>query len=325
MLTIESELKSNSISRFHLLYGQERYMVRYYKKSLLEKLTSPGDEMNFTRFHGKDIKPPEVAEVGQILPFMADQRVIEIGDSGFFKKANEMPDYLKDLPDSTYVIFVEREVDKRNRLYKWVSKNGCVTECQPQSEGMLKKWVGAYLKKEGKSIAESTVEYLFQRVGTDMETLNNEMEKLLGYIGEREVVERGDVEEICSGIAVSKIFDMIDAVASHDREKALRLYGDLLTNRESPMSILYLFSRHINILLQILELSELGMNKNECAKKIKIPPFTVPKYVRQAKLFRREQLLSMLRERAELEEDFKSGRISDQLAVEVFLIKSLTN
>lgn len=32
MLKLQEELKKNALSRYHLLYGEERYMVRYYKK-----------------------------------------------------------------------------------------------------------------------------------------------------------------------------------------------------------------------------------------------------------------------------------------------------
>lgn len=325
MQKIAEELKTNTISRYHLIYGDERYMVRYYKHSLVEKLSSPGDEMNCTFFQGGGIKESSIADVGQILPFMAPQRLIVVQDSGFFKSANEMADYLEEFPESTYVIFVEREVDKRNRLFKWMGKNGCVTECQAQSETMLKQWIAGYLKKAGKSISVGTAEYLIERTGTDMETLNNELDKLIGYTGARSVIERADVETICTGANVSKIFDMIDAVASGERDRALSLYNDLLANKEPPMSILYLFSRHINILLQIKELSAIGLNKNELAKKIGIPPFTVQKYGKQAGLFKRSHLLKMLEDRVNYEESFKTGRLSDQLAVEMFLIQALTN
>ena len=118
---------------------------------------------------------------------------------------------------------------------------------------------------------------------------------------------------------------MIDAVALGERDKALQLYDDLLANREQPMSILYLFSRHINILLQIRDLSSMGLGRNELAKKIGIPPFTVPKYSKQAGLFKSSHLRSMLEDRLKYEEDFKRGRLPDQLAVEMFLIQALTN
>lgn len=325
MLKLAEELKTNKISRYHLIYGDERYMVRYYKHSLMEKLSSPGDEMNCTIFQGNSIKESEIADVGQILPFMVPQRLIVVQDSGFFKSANDMADYLEDFPETTYVVFVEREVDKRNRLYKWIGKNGCVTECQTQSEAMLKQWIAGYLKKAGKSVSVRTVEYLIERTGTDMESLNNELDKLIGFTGERPVVEVSDIDAVCSGAVISKIFDMIDAVALGEKNRALRLYDDLLANKEQPMSVLYLFSRHINILLQIKELSAVGLNKNELAKRIGIPPFTVPKYGKQAGLFKRRQLIQMLEDRVNYEESFKKGRLSDQLAVEMFLIQALTN
>ena len=138
MLKLQEELKNNSLSRYHLIYGEERYMVRYYKKCLMERLSAPDDEMNCTIFQGEKTEPSAIADVGQILPFMVPQRLIIVQDSGFFKKANDMAEYLADFPDSTYVVFVERDVDKRSKLYKWMGKNGCVTEFQPQTEAMLR-------------------------------------------------------------------------------------------------------------------------------------------------------------------------------------------
>lgn len=325
MLKLAEELKNNTISRFHLLYGEERYMVRYYRRCLIDRLSAPEDEMNCTYFQGEKALPSAIADVGQILPFMAANRLIVVQDSSLFKSASDMADYLADFPDTTYVVFVEREVDKRNKLYKWMNKNGCVTECLPQNEAMLRKWIAGYVKKEGKTISGGAAERLMERSGTDMELLNNELDKLIGYVGKRENIESEDVDAICSGLAVSRIFDMIDAVAVKEKDKALRLYSDLLANKEAPMSILYLFTRHLNILLQLKECRGLGLSRGELAKKIGIPPFTVAKYGKQAELFSREKLLSMLENRLELEESFKTGKISDQLAVEMFFIQALTN
>lgn len=325
MLKLAEELKNNSISRYHLIYGEERYMVRYYKRCLIEKLSVPGDEMNCTYFQGEKAVPSAIADVGQILPFMAANRLIVIQDSSLLKSASDMVDFLADFPETTYVVFVEREVDKRNKLYKWISKNGCVTECLSQNEGMLRKWIAGYAKKAGKTISGAAVERLLERVGTDMEVLNNELDKLIGYVGKRENIEADDVDVICSGLTVSRIFDMIDAVALKEKEKALRLYADLLANKEAPMSILYLFTRHLNILLQLKECQGMGLGKNEIAKKVGIPPFTVPKYGKQAEFFSRKKLIRMLENRVELEESFKTGKLSDQLAVEMFFIQALTN
>ncbi len=323
MLKLESELKDQQLSQYHLLYGEEWYMVRYYKNCIVRCLAQPEDEMNLNLFHGDKVTPSEIADVGQILPFMAPQRLIVVQDSGFFSKSNDMAKYLESFPDTTYVVFVERKIDKRNQLYKWIGKHGCVTECARQSEKMLKTWMAGYLKRYQKGISSQTAEYLMERVGTDMETLSNELDKLIAYTADMDRIEMESVDAVCTGLTTSRIFDMIDAVASKQKQRALSLYGDLLANREAPMAILTLISRHINILIQIRELQALGMSRSEMAKKIGIPPFTVPKYTSQAERFKRSQLLSMLEKRADLEEDFKSGKMTDQMAVELFLLESL--
>lgn len=325
MLQIENQLKTNQLSHVHLLYGEERYMVRYYKKTLISKLSNPGDEMNCTFFRGQDVEVTAIAEAAQVLPFFAERRLLVVEDSSFFSKSSDMTDYIETFPETTYVIFVEREVDKRNRLYKWLNKNGCVTECVPQQEKMLKQWITGYLKKEGKAISVPHIELLLERIGTNMEMLANELDKLVSYVGEKTVVEGEDIQAVCHGLAVSKIFDMIDAVATKQQEKALSLYEDLLANKEAPMSILYLFSRHINILLQMKEGIANGCNRSELAKQCGIPPFTVDKYRKQTEVFKKKELLWLLKLRVEYEEMFKSGRLSDQLAVELFLIQALTN
>ena len=300
-------------------------MVRYYKNMLIQKLSQPDDEMNRTFFRDNSTEPSQIAEAAQVLPFFAEHRLLVVEDSGFFKTSSDMADYMDTFPETTYIVFVEREIDKRNRLFKWIGKNGCVTECVRQQEKMLKQWMAGYAKKAGKSISVKSVERLIERVGTDMEMLSNELEKCIGYVGDRTAIEVSDVDAISSGVTVSKLFDMIDAVALGEKDRALRLYDDLLANKESPMSILYMFSRHINILLQMKECGNLGLSQSETAKKCGVPPFTVSKYARQAALFKRSKLLAMLETRLEYEEKFKSGRLSDQLAVELFLIQALTN
>ena len=66
MLTIDEELKRDALSQVHLLYGGEWYMVRYYKRMLMEKLTVPGDDMNCAVFQGEAAKTPDIADVGQL-------------------------------------------------------------------------------------------------------------------------------------------------------------------------------------------------------------------------------------------------------------------
>lgn len=323
MQTIAAQIKSGELSRFHLLYGEEPYMVRFYKNKLKSMLANEGDDMNASFFEGKDVSLGEVQSLGNTLPFFAEKRLILMENTELCKTSNEMSDILAGFPDTTYVVFVEKNVDKRNRLYKWIQKNGCVTECALQQEKELIPWTARYLKGFEKNISRHTVEYLLSKIGFQMDTIVNELDKLIGFVGERNEITDADVDAICSGQVVGKIFEMIDAVIGGEKERVFRLYGDLLELKEPPLVILHLLGRHINILIQMKEMGG-GFSERDVAKKAGIPYFTVAKYKSQAKHFSREQLLKLLEERVDYEERFKTGRLGEKLIAEFFLVKALT-
>ncbi len=322
MQTIAAQIKSGQLSRFHLIYGEEPYMVRYYKNKLKNMLASEGDDMNASFFEGTSVPLQEVMSLGSTLPFFAEKRLILMENTELFKSSNEMVDILKNFPETTFVVFVEKHVDKRNRLYKWIQKNGCITDCTTQQERDLLPWAARYLKEHGKSCSRRTMEYFITKTGFQMDNIVNELDKLIGYVGERPEITDTDIDTICSGQTVGKIFDMIDAVATGENKTVFRLYADLLELKEPPPRILHLLGRHINILLQIKETGE-SLPDRDIAKKAGIPYFTVRKYKTQAKRFSKRQLLSLLEKRADYEERFKTGNLSEKLVAELFLIKAL--
>ena len=65
------------------------------------------------------------------------------------------------------------------------------------------------------------------------------------YCEGKEAVMPEDISAVCSTQTTSRIFEMIEAVAGKNRDKALNLYYDLLELKESPMLILYI--RHNNL------------------------------------------------------------------------------
>ncbi len=72
------------------------------------------------------------------------------------------------------------------------------------------------------------------------------------------------------------------------------------------------------------ELTGKGYGSFDIAKKIGIPEFVVRKNQAQAKQFSPEQLASALKHAAAAEEAVKTGKMNDQIAVELFIVSYLT-
>lgn len=322
MQRIQEDIKNRSFHSVYLLYGEESYLVRLYRDKLKNAILDGGDEMNYSYFQGSGINLLEVREIADTLPFFQDYRIIVLEDTKLFKSANEFVEYLPVMSDTTILVFVEKEVDKRSKLYKYVQKNGLAVEMTAMSAGDTKKFVAMKLRDSEKKIRESTAEYFLEQVENSLNNIENELEKLIAYTYGREEITREDIDAVCSVQVTGQIFKMLDAIAGGKKQEVLALYHDLLTLKESPMSILYLLTRHFNILLQI-KMTSGEASKSELAKKMGIPPFAVGKYQMQCKHFTKEQLKRMLTLCAKTECDFKQGRITDQIGVETLLIQCM--
>ena len=214
-------------------------------------------------------------------------------------------------------------MDKRGKLYKTVKAKGHIAELAAQDENTLRKWVSGLIRKEKKEMSQPDIAYFLNKVGTDMENIQMELEKLICYCMDRDVVTAQDVEAVCTSRISNHIFDMINAIADKQTQKVLELYYDLLALKEPPMRILFLIARQCNLLLQTKELKARGYDNKTISSKIGVPPFIAGKYTAQAARFKTSVLRGAVRRCVEAEEAVKTGRMNDILSVELLILSVL--
>jgi len=321
MQRINEDIKTGQLKKLYLLYGEEAYLRKQYRDRLKSAVIGE-DSMNYYYHEGKDVVTGEIIDLSETMPFFAERRLIVLENSGLFKSGGEeLAGYLSQLPETTYFVFVETEVDKRSKLYKAVQSKGYAAEFSIQEEATLKKWILGMVKKEGKNISASALDYLIEKTGSDMENIRKETEKLFCYCLKKESIEVSDIEEICTKRISSHIFDMVGAIAQKRQKQALTLYYDLLALKEPPMRILFLIARQFNLLMQVKELKKKGFSNKVIGEKVGLPGFIAGKYVSQAERFRGEDLREAVEACVEAEEAIKTGRMNDNMSVELLIIK----
>lgn len=248
--------------------------------------------------------------------------MILVENSGFFKNScDDLAEYMSQVPGSTCFVFVEEEVDKRSKLFKAASRAGSAVEFETPKEDMLVRWILGRIQREGKKITQSVMQLFLSKTGSDMENIDKELEKLICYTLDKTEISAADVEAICTGQTENKIFEMIDAISAKNQKKALDLYYDLLALKEAPMRILFLIARQFQNLLLIKSMSAKGYPAVSIAKTAGMPSFAVQKNLRQAGAFKINQLKEAIDDCGQAEEDVKTGRMADQLAVELLIVK----
>lgn len=322
MKKLSEEIKSGQLKQVYILYGEEAYLRNQYKEKLKNALLGEGDSMNFHYFEGKDVRSGEVIDLAETMPFLAERRVIMLENSGLFSHGGEeLAAYLEAPSETAYFVFVEPTVDKRSKLYKAATAKGRAIEFGAQDEAVLKRWILGFLKKENKNITERDLDLFLDKTGSDMANIRGELEKLLCYCLDRDVITAQDIEKVCTKQVSNQIFDMINAVAEKKQQTAMTLYYDLLTLKEPPMRIMILIARQFNLLLQVKELRNKGLDANAIGTKVGLAGFIAKKYVAQASKFKEDDLRRALADCVESEEAVKTGRMNDVMSVELLIVK----
>ena len=126
MQTLNQDIKEHTFRPVYLIFGEETFLRNSYKNRLRDAVAGE-DTMNTAGFEGKGLDVQELVRLADTMPFFAERRLILVENSGFFKSAPDiLVQYLPSMPDTTCLVFVESEVDKRSRAMprRWESRTG---------------------------------------------------------------------------------------------------------------------------------------------------------------------------------------------------------
>jgi DNA polymerase III subunit delta len=153
-------------------------------------------------------------------------------------------------PEGTTLIFTAPGADKRKKIFKTLEKHGSVIECavreQKYGAGMERSFfndrVHDALLRAGKEIDPSALEKMYGRSGKEVRRLQSELDKLIGYVGDRKKITAADVDAIFGDFHDAVFFDLMNAARSQDLAKSLRALHDNLRNVSHPLQILGAFA-----------------------------------------------------------------------------------
>ncbi|WP_113671293.1 DNA polymerase III subunit delta [Vallitalea guaymasensis] len=326
MKGLKKQLQNNEYNNVYLFYGEEKYLLDMYLKKLIDGLLVDTDPtMNYDYFDKSNMSVDKLFDAIETLPFFAERRVIVVSYAKLFKgknnNSNIIADRITDIPKSTTVIFLEEEIDKRSKLYKLINKNGYVASFTKMSENDLVKWVGQKLHGSGKKIEKSVALHFLKTVGTDMASINNELEKVVMYCKDKDVVTKEVIDEICTRSIENKIFELVSAMGQNRRERAVLLYHDMIIAKEPPGRILFMLIRQFRLILQSKLLQEKGLSERDIGSRIKLAPFIVRECLRQGRNLTVDNLKEALKDCLETDSNIKIGKIDARIGVEVIIMK----
>ncbi len=206
--------------------------------------------------------------------FLADERVASAKavTESLVELAQELKEFSWSHPCNLRLLISAGKVDKRKVFYKSLDKLGTVEsfagwsaddrDWADQAEAAARKALGARQKE----ISEKALAELVSRVGPNARQLDNEIEKVSLYVGDRQVIEFDDVAAVCVRNKTARAFALGDALGDRDLPRLLQrldeeLWEVKLDPRKSEIGLLYGLISKVRAMILLKEMLREGWIK----------------------------------------------------------------
>ncbi len=255
---IYDHLKAGEYAPIYFLHGEEAYYIDKVSDYIEGHALSDSDKgFNQTILYGKDVDVATMLNHARRFPMMSDRQVVIV------KEAQAIADLTKEdgiklldgyiqnpLPSTILVInYKHKTLDKRTKLAKSLDKFTVVMESKKLYDNQVPDWIFGYVKEKGFSIEDKAALLLAQYIGTNLERMAHEIDKILINFKEPISISSGHVQKY---VGISKdynVFELQKAIATQDMPMAVRIANyfeaDPKSNPLLPVitTIFNLFSR----------------------------------------------------------------------------------
>ena len=286
---LQRALDEQRIPSLLCLCGEESYLVEQaWRQVLAAAVPADARDFNFQQFQGKEAKAATLLDALRTLPVFAPRRLVLI------KNGHELPAAEQDGPAR-----LPARPACRNRCCCWFAprstpaasfsrpsrRRGGLVEFKRLYDNQIPGFIRERLRVAGRQLTEDALALFCRRVGSNLQEVVGELEKLFAYLGERDLGDVADVAAVVSDSRVDSIFELTNALGNGDSGEALRLLGRLLADGQAPLLVLNLIVRHFRQLWLTRELLDQGGGSGEVARRVGVNPYFVDGLVRQAQRF----------------------------------------
>jgi len=272
---LDRSLAAGRVEPLYLLTGCESYLRDQTAQKISEVALSGTllREFNEATFSLLSDSAMGAIAAAEQLPMMSERRVIRIKDFGKLRETDEeiVIRYLSRPLDSTVLIFLAEELDKRKKLTKALQTSCTLVEFPALKDAEAKAWARARLKELKTTAEDRVLSEIIRLVGTNLQTLASELDKLAAAAIDSKQITPELVNQLVDRSRELSNFDLGDQLIAGDRKRALETLHRLLEDDVAPVMLVGLIAGNYHRLALAKELLKRGA-RDEVYRLIYGPP-----------------------------------------------------
>lgn len=287
------DIKAKKYAPIYVIHGDESFFIDQLADAFEEQVLTES-EKSFNQFvlFGKDQTMGSVISYARRYPMMADKQVIIVKEASFLEalakgkeaKGNEdmkaWEDYCARPTESTLLVFtIKSLVNEKAKILTLLEKNGVVVCSKKVKDGQVGSWLKDYLAQHKLGIQTASLELMVSYVGTDLQRMAHEADKLIVNCPAGAEIGPEEVEKYVGISREYNVFEYQAALMQRNVAKAQKIAFYLADNtKQNPLPIL--LATLFGTFSKVLMVHDLGsLSDNELAKEIGVNPYFVRDYV----------------------------------------------
>jgi DNA polymerase III subunit delta len=311
----------------YLLVGPERYLRGTAAQSITDAALSDTliREFNDASFSLLTDSVRSAIAAAEQLPMMSGRRVVRVRDFARLRDADEevLIAYLSNPSPSTVMIFSADDLDKRKKSTKALLEACTVVDFSPLKDSEAKAWAKSHLKSLKTAVDDQVLSEIVNLVGTDVQTLANELDKLASASVDTGRIEMQSVDELIGRTRELSNFELGDHLLSNNRKRALETLHRLLDDGAEPVMLIGLIAGNFHRLALGKHLLSRG-GRDEVFRNISVPQFKRDAYLANLQRSDAKKLARGLQLTAAADLAIKTSQATPRLQLEM-LVCELTS
>lgn len=236
------------------------------------------------------------------------------------RRWQDLPRYIaEEMPPTTLLVFREERLTRGNPLLKQLQPCAKVQAMPAPTGEALARWIRTRIEARGAQITPGAILVLTQAAGNEMWALDNDLEKLSLYAGDRPI-EEADVALLAAQSRDANIFAATDALLEGRAQAAMRLMHRLRQDGADVSYIVSMIARQLRTVTLARDLMDRKVAEREIGDRLGIPQeFIRRKAVGQARRHSWNDLKWLYGRLFEVDLAVKRGRADEDVALELLV------
>ncbi|MGC9194034.1 MAG: DNA polymerase III subunit delta [Syntrophobacteraceae bacterium] len=330
---IESEnflkaLKSGKIDPVYLFVGTATFLMGQAWKELLSTLLPKGaGRFNGERLQARETDSADLISRLAVVPMFGGRRLIMVDNVEAWGKAHlgAIEAFVQRIASSACLVMTAASRKSVEPLAKAVEARGKVVQFRPPGEKEAPRWVMERASQIGKTISHKAAFLLVEAVGTDLQTLASELEKICTFAGERKRIEPEDVVEAAGSYRSYSTFDLLDNITGGRADKAFSSLRSLIVSGEPPLRLLATLAGQLRLIWQVKDGLRQTIPEAQLIKRTGAHPYVVKKAIGLAGRFTDAYLYKAIESVGQTDIAIKSTGSAPELLLEDLVLKLVEN